>query len=265
MLGLGVNIGGGSVSSAFTAASISDLDLWYDFSTLSEEDGTAVSSFANAGAAGSNYDLAQASAGVQPNVDNNELSLPSLDFDDDKMQLANAYLTTGKTFSIFMVYEIDSVGDLDTFIAGSSGGVNQFGVYNAKNVTTRFNADASGSMNNTEYIRVDTTAEDAGYAGDAEATTSYTLTVNPEILILTRNTDNVIRIYNKAGVLIGLSSSTTNNHEDTNFQIEYIGAQSDTGGANNGVIGEIGVYNKELSSVEAATLAAHLADKWSIS
>ena len=30
MLGLGVNIGGGSVSSAFTAASISDLDLWYE-------------------------------------------------------------------------------------------------------------------------------------------------------------------------------------------------------------------------------------------
>ena len=78
---LGVNFGVSSRSSersvlagGFTAASISNLDLWYDFSTLSEEDGTAVSSFANAGAAGSNYDLSQGTGAVQPNVDNNEIS-----------------------------------------------------------------------------------------------------------------------------------------------------------------------------------------------
>ena len=266
MLGLGNTLSGGAaLSTAFTAASISDLDLWYDFSTLTGSNGDAVSSFANAGAGGSNYDLSQGTGGVQPNLDTSELALNSLDFDNDKFQLANAYLTTDQTFSIFIVYEVDATGDVDTFIAGSTTGANQFGVYNHKNVTTRFNAGVTGSLNNVEYIRTDQTTQDAGYGGSATTTTSYTLTANPEILILTRAADEEIRIYNKAGALIGLSTSTTNNHANTNFQIEYIGAQSNTASPNNGVIGELGVYNKTLSADEVSTLAAHLAAKWSIS
>ena len=266
MLGLGNTLSGGAaLSTAFTAASISDLDLWYDFSTLTGSNGDAVSSFANAGAGGSNYDLSQGTGGVQPNLDTSELALNSLDFDNDKFQLANAYLTTDQTFSIFIVYEVDATGDVDTFIAGSTTGANQFGVYNHKNVTTRFNAGVTGSLNNVEYIRTDQTTQDAGYGGSATTTTSYTLTANPEILILTRAADEEIRKYNKAGALIGLSTSTTNNHANTNFQIEYIGAQSNTASPNNGVIGELGVYNKTLSADEVSTLAAHLAAKWSIS
>ena len=265
MLGLGTTLSGGAALDEFTAASISSLDLWYDFSTLTGSNGDAVSSFANAGDAGSDYNLSQETGSVQPNLDTSELALNSLDFDNDKFQLANAYLTTDKTFSIFIVYEVDATGDVDTFIAGSATGANQFGVYNHKNVTTRFNAGVSGSLNNTEYVLTDGTGADPGYTGDATTITAYTLTANPEILVLTRGSDNEIRIYNKAGALIGLSTSTTNNHANTNFQIEYIGAQSNTGSPNNGVIGEIGVYNKTLSADEASTLAAHLAAKWSIS
>ena len=266
MLGLGTTLSGGAaLPAAFTAASISGLDLWYDFSTLTGSNGDAVSSFANAGDGGSDYDLSQGTGSQQPNLDTGELALNSLDFDDDKFQLANAYLTTDQTFSIFIVYEVDATGDVDTFIAGSTTGANQFGVYNHKNVTTRFNADVTGSLNNTEYIRTDQTTQDAGYGGSATTTTAYTLTANPEILVLTRAADEEIRIYNKAGALIGLSTSTTNNHTNTNFQIEYIGAQSNTSSPNNGVIGEIGVYNKTLSADEVSSLVTHLADKWSIS
>jgi len=266
MLGLGTTLSGGAaLPAAFTAASISSLDLWYDFSTLTGSNGDAVSSFANAGDGGSDYDLSQGTGGVQPNLDTGELSLNSLDFDNDKFQLANAYLTTDQTFSIFIVYEVDATGDVDTFIAGSTTGANQFGVYNHKNVTTRFNADVTGSLNNVEYIRTDQTTQDAGYTGDATTITAYTLTANPEILVLTRAADEEIKIFNKAGALIGLSTSTTNNHANTNFQIEYIGAQSNTASPNNGVIGEMGVYNKTLSADEVSSLITHLADKWSIS
>ena len=266
MLGLGTTLSGGAaLPAAFTAASISGLDLWYDFSTLTGSNGDAVSSFANAGDGGSNYDLSQGTGSVQPNLDTSELSLNSLDFDNDKFQLANAYLTTDQTFSIFIVYEVDATGDVDTFIAGSTTGANQVGVYNHKNVTTRFNADVTGSLNNVEYIRTDQTTQDAGYGGDATTITAYTLTANPEILVLTRAADEEIKIFNKAGDLIGLSTSTTNNHANTNFQIEYIGAQSNTASPNNGVIGEIGVYNKTLSADEVSSLITHLADKWSIS
>ena len=186
MLGLGNTLSGGAaLSTAFTAASISDLDLWYDFSTLTGSNGDAVSSFANAGAGGSNYDLSQGTGGVQPNLDTSELALNSLDFDNDKFQLANAYLTTDQTFSIFIVYEVDATGDVDTFIAGSTTGANQFGVYNHKNVTTRFNAGVTGSLNNVEYIRTDQTTQDAGYGGSATTTTAYTLTADPAIKVST--------------------------------------------------------------------------------
>ena len=85
------------------------------------------------------------------------------------------------------------------------------------------------------------------------------------MFIITRGSDNEIKIYNKAGALIGLSTSTTNNHADTNFQIDHIGGQSGGSSSNNGVIGEMGVYNKTLSASEVSDLVTHLADKWSIS
>ena len=265
MLGLGNTLMGGAPPPEFTAASISDLDLWYDFSTVTGSNGDAQTSFANAGAGGSDYDLSQGTGSLQPNLDTSELALNSLDFDADRFDLANAYLTTGQTFSIFIVYEVDATGDVDTFMAGSTTGANQFGVYNHKNVTTRFNADVTGSLNNVEYIRTDQTTQDAGYGGSATTTTAYTLTVNPEILVLTRAADEEIRIYNKAGALIGLSTSTTNNHANTNFEIDHIGLQAGGASPNNGVIGEIGVYNKTLDATEVSNLITHLADKWSIS
>ena len=264
MLGLGNNISSGVVLSGFTAASISNLDLWYDFSTVTGSNGDAQASFANAGLGGSDYDLAQSTAGLRPTLDTSELSLNSLDFDADKFQLANASLTPDKTFSIFIVYEVDATGDVDHFFGGSSTDRNIFGVYNNLNVTTRFNAEATSSLNNVEYIKVSLSTQDAQYTGSATSTTSYTLTANPEILVLTRAADNEIRIYNKAGALIGLSTSYTNGHADTNFQIEYIGSESDTGAPTNGVIGEIGVYNKTLSAGEVSSLVTHLASKWSI-
>ena len=265
MLGLGNTLMGGAPPPEFTAASISDLDLWYDFSTVTGSNGDAQTSFANAGDGGSDYDLSQGTGSLQPNLDTSELALNSLDFDADRFELANAYLTTGQTFSIFIVYEVDATGDVDTFIAGSTTGANQFGVYNHKNVTTRFNADVTGSLNSVEYIRTDQTTQDAGYGGSATTTTAYTLTADPEILVLTRAADEEIKIYNKAGALIGLSTSTTNNHANTNFEIDHIGLQSGGAAPNNCVIGEIGVYNKTLDATEVSNLITHLADKWSIS
>jgi len=253
-------LGGG-----FLPSDISNLDLWYDFSTISGSNGDAQASFANAGLGGSDYNLAQSTAGLRPTLDTSELELNSLDFDGDKFQLDNAYLTTGKTFSIFVVYEVDATADVDVFLAGTTTGSNQFGVYNHKNILTRFNAGTSGSLNNTEYILTDGTTQDPGYTGSATSTTAYTFTANPEILVLTRGSDNEIRIYNKEGDKVGLSTSTTNNHADTNFQIEFIGALSNTSSPTNGVIGEMGVYNKQLTSSEVSDLITHLADKWSIS
>ena len=87
MLGLGNTLSGGAALDEFTAASISGLDLWYDFSTLTGSNGDAVSSFTNAGDGGSDYDLSQGTGSLQPNLDTSELALNSLDFDDDRFDL----------------------------------------------------------------------------------------------------------------------------------------------------------------------------------
>ena len=271
MLSLGLKIGLGSPrvrNTGFALSDISNLDLHYDFSTLTGSNGDAVSSFANAGGAGSSYNLSQSTGGSQPTLNTSELSLNGVDFaSGDFLELGSNYTTTGETFTIFVVYEVDATADVDTFMAGDSGAINQFGVYNHKNVTTRFNGNESAaSLNNVVYTLTDTTSDD-DYDGSTTTTTAYTLTADPEILVVTRDasTNKEIRIYNKNKDLIGLSSSPDGAASDTNFRIERIGTLASGGGPTDGVIGEMGIYNKELSVSEVGQVVDFLVDKWSIS
>ena len=272
MLSLGLKIGLGSPrvrNTGFALSDISNLDLHYDFSTLTGSNGDAVSSFANAGGAGSSYNLSQTNGGATPTLNTSELSLNSVDFaSGDFLELGSNYTTTGETFTIFVVYEVDATADVDTFMAGDSGAINQFGVYNHKNVTTRFNGnEGAGSLNAIEYIRTDQTTQDAGYGGSATSTTAYTLTADPEILVVTRDasSDKEIRVYNKNKALIGLSSSPSGAASDTNFLIGQLGRQAGGGVTTAGVIGELGLYNKTLTVSEVNQVIDYLKSKWSVS
>ena len=70
MLGLGNSItGGAALDTAFAPADFGNLDIHYDFSLLSGSNGDAISSFANGGAAGGDYDLRQTTASNQPTID----------------------------------------------------------------------------------------------------------------------------------------------------------------------------------------------------
>ena len=269
MLGLGYGTTrGGVFDTAFALADLGSLDLHYDFSTLTGSGGDVVSAATNLGEGGSNYNLSQGTDTNQPTLNTSELSLNGVDFaTNDFLSLANAYTTSDETFTIFVVYEVDATADTDTFIAGSSGSINQFGVYNHKNVTTRFNGNESAaSLNNVVYTLTDTTSDD-DYDGSTTTTTAYTLTADPEILVVTRDasTNKEIRIYNKNKDLIGLSSSPDGAASDTNFRIERIGTLASGGGPTDGVIGEMGIYNKELSVSEVGQVVDFLVDKWSIS
>ena len=275
MLGLGSTLTGGAALADFTAASISDLDLWYDFSLLSGSDGDDVTGFANAGDAGSNYNLVddEGQTGNRPNINDSEMSLRSLHFEEsgDRMNLDNTYITTDKTFSFFVVYHGDTV-DADTFFAGESTGVNTIGFTNQKNIKTRFNGAASGTLNAAQNCRPDGTEVSGGSAidgGDGDA--NYTFTTDPEILIITRSADGgstgdggLIRYFNKNGDLVCTSTNPVA-QADTNFQVKEFGALSSGGSDFEGVIGEIGIYNKTLTDAEAVQLAAHLKSKWSVS
>ena len=121
MLGLGNTLMGGAPSPEFTAASISSLDLWYDFSTLTGSDGDAVSSFANGGDAGSDYNLSQGTAGRRPLLETGDMALNSVKFDnnDDRLSLDNVYVTTDQTFTFFVVFETGQAGT-DIFMGGDN-------------------------------------------------------------------------------------------------------------------------------------------------
>ena len=184
MLGLGNTLLGGAVSAEFTAASISSLDLWYDFSTLTGSDGDAG--------------------------------------DQNHIQLAGA---------------------------------------NGVAIQTRFTGTSGGSANNLVTTKTNGT-ESTGTNGDGD----HTFRENtPEILVMTRDASEANRFFNFEGTLICTSTSATNNNSNTNFRVGNIGADGDGGGAHQGTIGEVGVYNKVLSADEISSLITHLASKWSVS
>ena len=260
-LGLGLSLARQRILGGFKPSDISNLDLWYDFSTISGTTGDNVTSFANAGLGGSNYNLSQDTAADIPTLNTSEMGLNSLDFQsgsttlDDSLELDNTYTTESQTFSIFIVYEISAVSDVDAFLGGSNAGVNQFGVYNQKNVTLRCNGEDGVTTNGVINMRTDNTDN---------SSIDYTLGTDQEILVLTRDASEVIRVYNKNGALICAGTSTTT-HAETNLGIKHIGSLSNGSSATNGFIGEIGVYNKELDATEISNLTTHLKDKWSVS
>jgi len=271
MLGLGNSMtGGAALKAAFAPASLGSLDIHYDFSTLTGSDDDAVASFANAGAGGSDYNLSNATASQQPQLSTDEMNLNSLHFDgNDRMQMANAYLTTDKTFTFFCVFTSDDLA-ADTFFAGSDAGNDQIGTFNTINVTTRFNADAGANHNSALYIKTSTTTGDE-YDPDGDGsfnnsditTTAFTFSASTtHVLVITRDASNTVKIFNEDQNLIGAGTSKTNGQADTNFDVQWIGSFSSGSSSAQGTIGEIGLYNKTLSDSEAQTLAGYLATKW---
>ena len=147
MLGLGNTLSGGVALDEFTAASISSLDLWYDFSALTGSDEDEISDVSNKGDGGSNYDLAPPGAEI-PTLDTSTLNLNSIKFDNggERFQLDNHYTTTGQTFSIFVVYKRTNITDTDLFLAGQTSGRNQFYLYsNNRTVVLKCNGDGGSS------------------------------------------------------------------------------------------------------------------------
>jgi len=265
MLGLGNSIiGGAALDTAFVPADFGNLDLHYDFSLLSGSDGDGISSFANRGAAGSDYDLRQTTASNQPTIDTSAMAANSAAFDNsnDKLDSQNAYITTDQTFTFFVVFETGQAG-ADAFFAGDVGdNLNfiQLAGANGVAIQTKFVGNTAGSNNNAVTTKTNGT-ESAGTNGDI----NYTYRADtPEILIMTRDASENNRFFNHTGGLIATSTSDATD-SDTNFRFQRLGAAGTGGSPHDGNIGEIGLYNIKLSDSEVATLANYLATKWSVS
>ena len=270
MLGLGSSISTAALRE-FSPSDFGSLDIWYDFSLLAGADDDDIASFANGGGAGSDYNLAQSTASKRPHISTDEMQLNSARFNNAAaMQFAldNTYLSTDKTFTIFMVVRVDDVGTTiqENLLAGETTGASQISSFNNRNITLRFNgAVNSGSLNGAVVQLIDSTGQDEYTGSSSESTTQYEFTTGDELFVSVRRADNEIRTFNKNGDLIGLSTSKTNNHEDTNMGLRYMGGFSNAANCHDGTIGEVGIYNKDLTDVQAQELCAHLKSKWSIS
>lgn len=238
----------------FEPADISNLDIHYDFSLLSGSDGAAVSDVSNLGAAGSDYDMSQGTEALQPTIDASTLNAKSLEFanDGDRLNLDNPYTTTGETFTIWLAYKVSNTTDTDALAGGISGSNNGLFRYsNANAIIFKCNGDGNNTNTHTSINCNNTN----------NSTVQHTFTTNTEVLIITRDAAEEIRVYNQDGDYIGLGTSV-NTSGNTNFILDNIGAFSNSSNPLGGQIGEFGMYNKTLSASEAASLAEYLKDKW---
>ena len=255
-LGIGLSLTRQRIlGSGFSPSDISNLDIWYDFSTITADNDTAVSSFSNAGLGGSNYNLSQSSSGDQPTVDTSTMAKTSIEFTDagtHSLDLANNYLTTGKTYTIFLVYKRDDLNDTDFLFVGDTAGHNKVELYGSGNLPVVLNANANTTGNAQTAITVNNTNN---------STVDYDFTTNTEILVITVSTATA-KIYNQDGDFIGQGTLATT-QADTNFQLAIIGEKTTGGGAFGGNLGECGIYNKVLDATEISNLITHLKAKWS--
>ena len=259
MLGLGNTLTGGAPSPEFTPASISSLDIWYDFSTTTASDGSAFSTHANLGDAGSNYNLAShASAAKKPSVDTSTLNARSASFDGgDSFILDNPYATTGETFTVFWVIKKNNVSDSDVLIAGTeSSPINQIKLATANAITIQFNGEVdSDSDNSAVNLFVNNT-------NNSTANEPFTTATN--IYVLTKTADETVKLYSKDN-FVGQATANESGDETTNLRFERIGAESDSGSALTAHIGEMGIYNAVISDADRNSLINHLKTKWGLS
>ena len=261
MLSLGLKMALGSPrvrDTGFAPSDISNLDIWYAFDELSGSNGDNVTAVSNKGGAGSNYDLSGISGKI-PTLDTSGMgSINSVDFNASSangFQLDNHYTTTDKTFTLFVVSKRDSTSDSDSFMSGQTGGNNAFYAYqNVNTIVLKCNGDGNNTNSHTALNCNNTN----------NSTVQYAFTTNKEILVVTRDASNDVRVYNQADDYIGNGTSPST-ATDTNFVLDYIGRFATSGTPADGLIGELGIYNKVLSRTEITNLITHLKDKWSIS
>ena len=237
MLGLGGILSKSNVISGFSPLDISDLDVWYDFSTVGDvyDDGVDVANWQNSGEGGSDHDLT-AEGSKEPVADTvgGMGDLHSCRFSGSRFNMGTEYMTTSKTYTLFCVYKCDDKDDTDTFFTGKTQLRNAFGLYsNVNAMTIAASADASGA-NTLKGINCNNTSG---------STVQYAFTTNIEVLLATVN-DTTVKVYNQEDDYIGTGTLNTNVTTDTNFEAKYIGSASNSGSPHETYIGELGIYNK---------------------
>jgi len=256
MLGLGTSvtsIDSGQVYKELSELSNhADLDIHFDFSTLTRDHGLAVIDVVNLGQA-SNTDIQGVLAVGTPTIDRTSLSRACVDFPnlpgnpDHILTMANSYTTTGKAMTFFMVMQLDA-------------DVTQMLVANARDGDSDYiQFFANGRMK----IRLaGGTAQSVTTSNTANSTVSYApQTDTPMVMLIRRHADGVSHFYADNNIHTALLAGAG----AANFTLRAIGGTTSGSFADfNGKVCEVGLYDTDIGDANIPILLESLCTKWGI-
>jgi len=239
-------------SQAFSPNKISGLKLWLDASDLGTitESGGAVSLWVDKSRNGS--DAVQLTGLLQPVTGTRTINgLNVIDFDgiDDLMVLDSQPLIGTEARTIILVGFADNGLGQNNFISLSDDGTGSGGQYR---ITAEMGVRIDGANRLFPAFSVE-----AGIAAIITATNE----VNSNIQLNVSN----FQFYKNGVLLSGGTSTGQTTLVNTNTGNAAVG--DDAGGTSNGldgVIGELIIYNKVLSTSERSQVEQYLSNKWSV-
>ena len=255
MLGLGTSItsiDSGQVYKELSELSLfSDLDVHFDFSTLSGNHGDEVGAALNLGEAGSDGDI-ESNEGT-PSLDTTTMSRNSVAFDgsDDVLAMAAEHTTTNKAFTIFLVFQKGDTTN-DYLLTSSEGG-------NTDSVKT---AGGGASIllkcGNESQVAIACNNTD-------DSTINYSFAADvPTVLLISRNTAGEVVIYADNNLKIAVKDNAAVK-AGANFTLGAFGGTTSGSLADlTGNICEVGMYDVELNAARVATLLESLCTKWGV-
>jgi len=265
MLGLGTSITSIDCAQIYKEAdefgNAADLDVWFDFSTLSpsQPHGDEVIAVTNLGAGGATYNID--SIVDEPSVDRLIFGRSSVRFNgtpDEALVLASAYTTTGKAYTWFLVlYRPDSTND--AVIASAADGAEYFQLRGSgasiKVAKADMSSDKTITLNSTSGSTVDYTYQDASVSGSNGI----------QVIVYNRTGTGLVNVFNHLGQKIAVNSNSVV-ESAADMTVGALGATS-SGSITDftGHMGEFGVFDSDIGLLISAELAKNLAVKWGAS
>tara|TARA_R100001082_G_scaffold52564_1_gene28640 strand:- start:1472 stop:2248 length:777 start_codon:yes stop_codon:yes gene_type:complete len=255
MLGLGTtiaNIDSGQVYKELSElANYADLDIHFDFSTLTGAHGDEVTAVTNLGASGSGKNI-NSNEGT-PSLDLTTLSKACVAFDgtNDVLNMAASYTTTGKAHTFFMVIvKADTANDIVVSKA----------VDDADDLIK-----ITGSNNvNLAIAYAGESAVTVGMISTGGGTASWSVPINvPVVMVVRRSAAGTVFLYAQDGTYVATKSGGGIDTGAT-FTVGAIGGTTTATTDWNGSIGEIGIYDANIGEAAAQELCKELSTKWGI-
>ena len=220
------------------APPVTDYTVWfdsYDFRTIVGYGGSAVATEIWLGKKTGNVTyLAQATSGNRPSFYGTKLGqYYAVDFTGNAF-MDGTDVVPARPMSMIAAYDCDSIASTNHFLFSATGGNNRIGVF--------FNA-GDGSI-------------EANWVGVSNLDSTLDTTTGPHVVGVAMSTTSTFWLYDGTTATVANSTSTTAGA----FRLgQYAGGATNTF---DGRIGEILLWDRELSSTELASMYRYLKAKW---